>query len=833
MTHKTSWIITPNRRRAAFLLQQYDKMQQQSGHLLWERQNILPLEAWIDQLWLHHGEPGVPLLKAAEPEVLCYHRLAPHQPDMSPVSAQHIMSAYERLLGWHIPLDALDTYADHAEVVYLQQALQQWQLAQRTYPGVTLYEAIQRLISVFTQHKPTDTVQAIGFEQAAPLVQQLLACFPQTSTCIIPSPTTGATAHKRAAFPDELAEWGAMAEWVLQRNQAHPHAQIACIFPHLDMVRPALTRFLKQTWRNVPWAMSGGTPLTEMGAIQTLLTVLAPTPIEWPHYRTALLHPSLHHHPEDRHLIGVVDEVLTSQRLFHPSRKQLLAIMHQHSTHFPHSQLAQRLHAYGQLPRQMTTATAWIAYLQSAITCLGWMRAPALNSEEYQLLEAFTEVLTQHRRLDEFTDALSYRAQWRAFQQALQKRVFQPNEPDNTPIFVLGALEAQGITFDYLWIAGLTDQRWPPKPHPHPLLPLALQRDHHLPHATLARQFAYAEQLQQDWEKSAHLEMIASYTTWEGETPLRPSALLTYPDITVPSPAPVTPQPALETWISEMPVPVPPHHTQTGGVSLLKEHAACPFRAFVLHRLKTRRAETETPGLTARERGQVTHHLLERLWQHWKTQDTVLHLTAAERQADIEAAVIAVCEPLRRVPHLAAFWQLEQERLIPLITHWIEKECQRPPFRVVATEQTLTCQVGPLSLNIRLDRIDEINPDTYLVIDYKTSATLSTQDWQGPRLREPQLPLYAASKPHIAGIAYAALHPNQSQYRGLLAAENLLFSNMKHLPKEQSWNTQLTEWKQDLTALATDLMAGNTQVDPRDPAVCMRCELHAVCRKSG
>ena len=109
MTHKSTFIITPNRRRSAFLRQEYDKMQQ-AHHMLWKSPIILPLETWVEQLWLQYGDADTPLLKAAEPEILCAQRCASHQ-TLLPIDTQHIMSAYERLLGWEIPLCTLASYA--------------------------------------------------------------------------------------------------------------------------------------------------------------------------------------------------------------------------------------------------------------------------------------------------------------------------------------------------------------------------------------------------------------------------------------------------------------------------------------------------------------------------------------------------------------------------------------------------------------------------------------------------------------------------------------------------------------------------------------------------
>jgi hypothetical protein len=59
-------------------------------------------------------------------------------------------------------------------------------------------------------------------------------------------------------------------------------------------------------------------------------------------------------------------------------------------------------------------------------------------------------------------------------------KVFQPESPP-APIQILGVLEAAGLSFDGLWVAGLAADTWPPAPQPNPLLPIAWQRDHNVP----------------------------------------------------------------------------------------------------------------------------------------------------------------------------------------------------------------------------------------------------------------------------------------------------------------------------------------------------------------
>jgi hypothetical protein len=67
----------------------------------------------------------------------------------------------------------------------------------------------------------------------------------------------------------------------------------------------------------------------------------------------------------------------------------------------------------------------------------------------------------------------------RRLRRSLRSPATSCSNPESPPasIQILGGLEAAGLPFDALWVAGLAAERWPPAPRPNPLLPLAWQRN--------------------------------------------------------------------------------------------------------------------------------------------------------------------------------------------------------------------------------------------------------------------------------------------------------------------------------------------------------------------
>jgi probable DNA repair protein len=271
--------------------------------------------------------------------------------------------------------------------------------------------------------------------------------------------------------------------------------------------------------------------------------------------------------------------------------------------------------------------------------------------------------------------------------------------------------------------------------------------------------------------------------------------------------------------------------TIKGGSSLVKNQAACPFRAFARHRLTPGQESSPSLGFTPLQRGQIVHKVLQFVWQEWEDQQTLLALPEMSLinhlQKHIERALKSVDLALAPVP--STLLKLEKERLVKLIHRWLDMEKQRPPFRVVAREQTLQIKLLGLSLRLQLDRLDELEDGRYLIIDYKTGPDFSPNHWQGPRPKEPQLPLYCLSREiAVDGLAFAIIHPRDIKFNGLSDTDMGIPGIAVN--KERSWQQQYQHWETTLQTLAAQFIQGDAQVDPKDENTCNYCELKSFCR---
>jgi ATP-dependent helicase/DNAse subunit B len=157
---------------------------------------------------------------------------------------------------------------------------------------------------------------------------------------------------------------------------------------------------------------------------------------------------------------------------------------------------------------------------------------------------------------------------------------------------------------------------------------------------------------------------------------------------------------------------------------------------------------------------------------------------------------------------------------------------------VAGTEVDETITLAGLTLRLRLDRVDRLADDTLLVIDYKT-GNVSPRDWDLPRPKDVQLPLYAGfalqEMGNVSGLAFAKIRAGESTFAGRVgqAKETLIptLGNVSPLVKNALSVEDLLEWREHIQKLASEFVAGHAAVDPRDSSkTCKDCGLQSLCR---
>jgi probable DNA repair protein len=410
---------------------------------------------------------------------------------------------------------------------------------------------------------------------------------------------------------------------------------------------------------------------------------------------------------------------------------------------------------------------------------------------------------------------------------------------------VLGLLEANGLQFDHLWIAGLTSEGWPLPARAHPMLPLELQRARRMPGALAEIELQRARATLDRLARSAG-EVIASHATRDGDRSLAPASMIA--DWSIASPV-VRARRALDAiaperldMLADAVAPaLPAARNVGGGVATLTDQSACPFRAFAKHRLAAGEPESPHDGLAASERGDLVHRVLAGFWRSMpeRTRSFVAGMTADGRSAALERAADKAIARIRerRLDGVGTrLLGLEKRRLVSLAAQWLQFEIDsREEFAVKWIEERRTLAIGKLSLTGQLDRVDALPDGRTIIIDYKTGGPSSVKAWLGERPDEPQLPLYlVASEPEARGIAFARLRAGERRFVALAEGGSMLpGARVEDWQRDHAdWPALVDAWRAELTKLADEFASGVANVAPKRVDTCRYCGVAMLCRYS-
>jgi probable DNA repair protein len=287
--------------------------------------------------------------------------------------------------------------------------------------------------------------------------------------------------------------------------------------------------------------------------------------------------------------------------------------------------------------------------------------------------------------------------------------------------------------------------------------------------------------------------------------------------------------------------PVPAGAEVSGGTGIFRFQAVCPFQAYGRYRLGARGLEMPAPGLNARDRGNLVHYALERLWRRIADSQALVDMDEAGLAVYIQEAVTgAVDKMAAHMPETftPGFCRVETDRLAGLLAEWINQEKNRTRFFVDALESRIHVSVGDMSIRTFADRIDRLEDGRQIIIDYKTGSP-SANDWFTDRIAEPQLPLYslAIGSEKLAGVLFARVKKAKCAYLGIVASEGLVdgigcvADDNKLAPDAGSMAEVLSGWEQGLSELAKEIASGHAPVSPQSVnKTCRYCDLQGLCR---
>lgn len=477
---------------------------------------------------------------------------------------------------------------------------------------------------------------------------------------------------------------------------------------------------------------------------------------------------------------------------------------------------------------QSASVEEWIDLFHRRLSQLGFPGDYGLNSQNYQCYNRFNLLFDEFRQFRVLSSHLSQVEALEILRCLLKNTIFQPQKL-NAPVQILGLLEASGCNFESIWVMGLTDQCLPQKVKLSPFIPAQLQREVLMPHSCPERELRFAQQIIHRIQHCA-ATILFSYPQWSQDSLNLPCTIISNFEQSAMFSNDHISAKYLISRNEEYVHPLAINSSVIGGTALLANQAKCPFKAFATHRLKAKALFLPTEGISAMERGQLIHKIMELLWAKIKNQKQLLSLSQTVLEQWIDETILHVLGSGVE-NSLALFSDLdhhiEQLRLKRLVLDVLDWERHRAPFTIEHIEQEFTIALAGLEFKIRVDRIDSVANEKW-VIDYKSTLPI-TKPWNEERPVEPQLLIYALLDEDISALMFLQLKAGKIVCSGH-SQEKQLLPGLSTPKKDTNWNQSKQKWNRQLSELAKEYQQGFCEPKPIESSLCQRCDFKNLCR---
>ena len=779
-----------------------------------------------------------------------------------PNLAQSAIAANQMLIHWQIQESQLGDYFASTETrqflhwrnVFFKLCAQH----QTVTPAWRLQQEIEAL--ALCQSPLPSHIQLVGFDRITPLEQRLIAILHDKQVVVeIRKLSVTHPQLSQVQLPDLQSECRAAVAWAKQHLSENPHSNLAIISPVQSEVRRLLSDLLDDTFHpetlhpqlyETPriYDFSVGIALSDHALCRTALNLLRlasnPQALTQADITPLLLDVYWSDLNElDARCLADARMRKTLMRSLH--LPQLIGLVEESAKLSQCTAHLQRLHAAQTQWAKPLLPSAWAQLFTTILQDLNWAQTRPLSSHEYQAKQAWDGVLNTFAALDTLTGPIRASNAVQKLYQLARSKMFMPEATGDIRIQLLGMLENLSQPIDAIWVMGMNDHTWPPPTDLNPLLPATLQRDLMTPGASPNAQSLFAQTIHTRLCNSAQ-QVTFSWSHKAGERELRVSPLLA--DIAMMADAPqantmaeMLAQPLRMQLLDDaLAPPLQAEEKLRGGTKLLAAQAVCPAWTFYQYRLGATALEEPSDGLDNMTRGNLVHAALQHFWLDCSDLQTLRQISSEVLDSKIRHAVDTSLAQIAHTlpPQLV---RIEQNRLQQLIQAWLAVEMQRNDFRVEACEAVYPIEIAGLAIECRIDRIDALDDDTLVIIDYKTgSSDPKTASWAQERIKEPQLPLYASvalKDNQVVAVCFAKVHADECKFSGLAQDEGMpnitplaqLKSNSVFKAYE-TFPTLIAHWRSSLERIAEEIRDGKAGVIFEDENDLMYCDVKPLLR---
>ena len=263
----------------------------------------------------------------------------------------------------------------------------------------------------------------------------------------------------------------------------------------------------------------------------------------------------------------------------------------------------------------------------------------------------------------------------------------------------------------------------------------------------------------------------------------------------------------------------------SGGFRCLENFHICPAWSFYENRLHAKTyQEDDQEEISKMSRGNLIHELLEKFWKEHKSSINLAKMSEKVLLKSIEILIHEVMSSYQvSKPHISPSQiKLEGDYFKNLLYQWLcYEKLERPRFSVIESEEKYPIKINRINFNVKIDRIDQYEDGSRLLIDYKTGSEAPISQWKKSPITSLQMPIYIVftgiENISAAGIGY--VHNNDVKLVGLSSYTQepidgmiTTFSKEKLKTHEDQWSDLIASWGEDIHKLASGYLSGDAKV---------------------
>ena len=784
---------------------------------------IFSYRSWLEHFWKKNNpQRAVRLLSLLELRYILKEIIEKNSINNSEAIIDELIKCYSLCKTYFIDISTLpDFYANPSNLLIKWiSEFEKFKTENNCIDTTDLFSSVYKSLE---SNIKTGNYYAYGFKQKTPEQSKLF----EILECQSLNSRSLENNIQALSFIDQETELEAIAKWAKVVSLKNPNSQIGVVIPNLSQLQHLVKSTFDQEFdaslletHHKPYNISLGISLCQYPLIQHLLSIVKISTqiikgnieleilmktVTSPYIKGALIE-SNSRALLVNHILGLGCEEVTTQKVLKLMKDCPILI-----------QIVNALKSL-KIDKKLALEDS-LDSINLLLLTWGFTSDRSLSSSEYQLFEKYQNESLILNRLSNFYKKVSLFDAIKILNTHLNSVIFQPKS-GAANIHILGALEAEGLYFDYAWVSSMTSNFIPGKIKMPLFIPQKTSIEYELPNSNF---LLVTEDAKVTLKALNNLspETTYSYAKLMQNREELPSPYIDFKDYLEGSFIKTSSRELI--YIDDYKAPKIKELTIKKGVKTLQNQMSCAFKGFAA-RLDIDDFEAPHIGLSRLQQGNLIHKILETFFNEIKSGASLLSLTELELDNLIEKHTESATLSLPK----SNFKLNEKIRLVKIIRQHIDLEKQRSDFEVIKTESTSEVDINGLKFSTRIDRMDRLANGDSLIIDYKTGKDIKVSQMTGDPIDQAQLPIYAVTN-SVDGVAFATINSNDCQFKAITKNKSELPLTKQAINRMPEWDKQISEWTSILESASEQFQNGIASVLPLKNA-CDYCDYDLLCR---